>query len=198
MKEHSKQKKQEPDYIEDGPEIKYYPNGIAAFPVMKLHEYCEKNGIGQDEGASFGLMLPGSSSDQYNFFLTDYDTSVNVLIHTVFYIDNGGGPNETDEREQIQPTVLMKRSIFRRFFQGEAGVCGVMHIDQDGRLWVDVMAEENLEAIMVFWIQPNTLGLEFSAFDPGTMMRVSCCRIMFDGETLYCEPVDFTSNVPPA
>ena len=177
-------------YFDGAPDVKKFPNGMAEFPVSKLRKYCEKHGMIEDEALSYGIFLPYAEPGVYNYELTDHDFKAEVLIRHVYYIDRGDGENSIDQRQEIEnPNALMKASILRRFFEGEADVCGLMSLDPVGNLWVNIKPEDNLQVILTLVLDPKGFGLEFSTFDENDFCLDSS-RLSFNGESFFCMPVD--------
>ena len=196
--EQSKEMPKAPKKLPKPPEIQRFSNGMAKFPVMALRDYAIKADIPDSDCLSYAFQFELGEVGVYNYTLGAYDQSVVTLIERVYYIDREGGPDGADQREEIEASDMMKRAILRRFFMGEAPVCGIANVDEEGRLWLDVLPEYNIEAHLVLFMQPKKAGLEFDSYNPETLMRESCCRIMFDGESFYYEPVDLSSTVPLA
>ncbi len=200
MKAHSKKVKQskETPKLLKPPEIQRFANGMAKFPVMALRDYAIEADIPDSDCLSYALQFELGEVGVYNYSLGAYDPSVETLIERVYYIDRESGPDGSDQREEINASDMMKRAILRRFFTGEAAVCGIVNVDEEGRLWLDVLPEYNIEAHLVLFMQPKKSGLEFDSYNPETHIRESCCRMVFDGEAFYYEPVDLSTTVPPA
>lgn len=183
--------------LDNVPNIKEYVDGSVEFPVMEMQEYCKKHGIKQDEGVSYGLQLEGGAEGVYDYFITKFDDKNVSLIQRVYYIDNGGAPDGSDVRAEIPLNDVLKLSIYRRLFSGNCGICGLMSIDQDGRLWMDVLAENNIEAIVVMFLQPGNPGLTFTQYDLFSRQKLAECRISFDGENMLYEPIAFDLGTRP-
>ena len=180
------------------PSITEYSDGVVEFPVMALQEYCEKHDVKQNEGVSYGLQLEGGAEGVYDYFITKFDEKNVSMIHRIYYIDNGGAPDGSDVRAEIPANDLLKLAIYRRLFSGNCGICGLMSIDQGGRLWMDVLAENNIEAIIIMCLQPVTPGLTLTQYDLLSSKKLAECRISFDGEKLLYEPIAIDLGTLPS
>ena len=178
------------------PSIKRYSNGIAQFPIAELRDWAIATNVPDKDCLSYALQFECGEPEIYNYALTQFDRKMEILIERIYYIDVAGGPDGTDLREEVNANDTMKRAILRRFFTGEASVCGIVNVDEEGRLWVDVLAEDNLESHLVLFLQPGEMGCEFEVTDPETLTCVSRCRVSFDGASFFYEPVDLSVNVP--
>ena len=198
MKARSKkiEKSEEIPKLPAPPDIKKFANGMAQFPVMELREYAIKANIPDSDCLSYALQFELGEPGLFNYVLGEFDRDMEVLIEHVYYIDVEGGPDGKDQREAINASDMMKRAILRRFFMGEAPICGVVNVDEEGRLWIDVLPEYNIEAHLILFLQPKKMGVEFDSYNPETHMRESCCRIMFDGDSFFYEPVDLSVTHP--
>ena len=186
--------------LDNVPNITEYADGVVEFPVAALQEYCEKHDVKQDEGVSYGLQLEGGAEGVYDYFITKFDEKNVSMIQRIYYIDNGGAPDGSDVRAEIPENDVLKLAIYRRLFSGNCGICGLMNIDQGGRLWMDVLAENNIEAIVIMFLQPGTPGLTLSQYDLYSMKKekIAECRISFDGEKLIYEPIAIDLGTRPS
>lgn len=180
------------------PNVKVYPNGFMAFPIAELRRFGKEQGIPDTDGMGYTVYFEFAKADTFNYCLGEFDRKMDILIFQVFYVDVGGGPDQSNLMEEIMPTELMKQSIMRRFLLGEAGISGTVIIDRDGKMWIRILPEDNLEAVLVLSLDPKGIGCEFNALGEDGMTLLGSCRMTFDGATFYYDPVGWSSATPPA
>ena len=199
MNAHSERERQPDEILEvpgrPKPQVREYPNGIAEFPISEMHEYRLAGGAKEGENISYTLMFEMGEPGVFNYELGEFDRNIVVMFAGVYYVDREGGPKGEDAHYKIEdPPEFLRTAILRRFFTGEALICGVVFMDDEGRLWLTVSAENNIEACLVLHLQPKGIGCEFNVVDANTLARLSCCRVTFNGESFYYEPVDLSAS----
>lgn len=161
------------------PNIKRFPNGLIALPVGKLNQYHTEVGYADKNKVSvFNLILPGAKVGEYDYHLgPESDSDAVVTIMNVFYYDY-----DTEACEELMPNKTLEEAIYRHFYEGEVDFNGVLRIDQEGRIWADAMAEDNIGVTFLIALSPKGIGYELISSDETVR-----CQIWFDGSTFYYE-----------
>lgn len=161
------------------------PTGLIELPIAALQEYHDKVGLGPEQLCYFGLRLPGAEDGIYDYVLgLDCDDEALVQIMDAYYYDM-----ETGESASLSHSAVLEASIYRRYYNGDAMVCGDLLIDQLGRLWMCVMTEDNIGAQMCIQFSEKSFGYEICRED---LTFIS--RLWFDGKTFMFSPQAITGH----
>ena len=154
-----------------------------------MQDFHDQIGLAEEEPCFFMVNLPESDEGFFNYIVgSDFDEKSYLEAVDVFFCDG-----ESDECESINGGPLLYSAILRDFLNGEMLICGLIMIDQKGRMWIRGSYSDDIGVDLRVTVSLDSLGYSFYSTDMRHTMRM-----WRDEEHFYCAPTSifYTSGLP--
>lgn len=138
--------------------IKSTDYGLIEIPLGAMREYCNTLKLSPNQGCMVGVQLEGGEEGFYNYVLTENsDNEASITVTEVYYYDE-----ETGDSDEIVAGNLLYKSIRRDLFSGKSLVSGLIGVDQDGKIYLQVMHSEDIGVELFLEVDDRREGFQLA------------------------------------